>query len=83
MRSSRSTVCNAQSAHCSAGRSFDGAASYAKRHYDAAMRTQLEVGFLEFCRIEERRFELLYGFIEGEPHPSPALSRAHALGAMF
>jgi NAD(P)H dehydrogenase (quinone) len=39
-----------------------GAESYAKRHYDAAMRTQLEVGLLEFCGIEERRFELLYRY---------------------
>jgi hypothetical protein len=69
--------------HYSAGRSFDGAARYAKRHYDAAIRTQREVGLLEFCAIEWRRFELLYGATEGEPHPSAALARAHALGAMF
>ena len=60
-----------------------GAESYAKRHYDAAMRTQLDVGLLEFCGIEERRFELLYGATEGEPHPSAALARAHKLGAML
>jgi hypothetical protein len=47
--------------------------SYAKHHYDAAMRTQLEVGLFELCGIEERRFELLYGATEGEPHPSAAL----------
>lgn len=60
-----------------------GAESYANRHYDAAMRTQLEVGLLEFCGIERRRVELLYGATEGEPHPSAALARAHAFGAMF
>jgi NAD(P)H dehydrogenase (quinone) len=56
-----------------------GAESYAKRHYDAAMRTQLEVGMLEFCGIEERRFELLYSATDGEPHPSAA--RAHMRSA--
>ncbi|MBS0394165.1 MAG: NAD(P)H oxidoreductase, partial [Proteobacteria bacterium] len=38
--------------------------AYQKRGYDAAMRTQLEVGVLEFCGVAERRLELLYGTIE-------------------
>lgn len=58
-----------------------GAESHAKRRYDAAPQTQLEAGLLEYCGIEERRFALLYGAIEGEPHRSAA--RAQSLGAMF
>jgi NAD(P)H dehydrogenase (quinone) len=55
--------------------------AYAKRGYDAAMRTQLETGVLEYCGIEDRRLELLYGVIEGAAEA--ALVRAASLGEEF
>ena len=58
-------------------------ASYAERDYDGAMRTQLETGILEYCGIPERRFELLYGTIEGPTDPALLLARAGELGAEF
>jgi NAD(P)H dehydrogenase (quinone) len=57
--------------------------SYAKRGYDDAMRTQLEVGMLEYCGIPERRMEMLYGAIEGTEYVQEILVRARALGAEF
>ena len=60
-----------------------GEDAYRKRGYDAAMRTQLEVGVLEFCGVEERRFELLYGATEGAAAAAGVIARAAALGAAF
>lgn len=59
------------------------AAAYRKRGYDEAMRIQLEVGVLEFCGVEERRLELLYGATEGAAEARQVLERAAALGALF
>lgn len=59
------------------------AASFAKRGYDAAIETQLNVGILEYCSVPERRLELLYGSIEGAPYPAEILKQARALGAEF
>jgi NAD(P)H dehydrogenase (quinone) len=56
---------------------------YAKRHYDDALRTQLEVGVLEYCGVAERRLEILYGAIEGEAYPPQILARARELGSQF
>jgi len=58
-------------------------AGYRARGYDAAMRTALEVGLLEYCGVRERRFELLYGAIEGEEAARAVVARAAALGGEF
>jgi NAD(P)H dehydrogenase (quinone) len=55
--------------------------AYAKRGYDAAMRTQLEIGVLEYCGVEDRRLEILYGVNEGAAEA--ALARAASLGEEF
>ena len=34
---------------------------FAKRSYHTAMQTQLNLGLLDYCLVEERRLELLYG----------------------
>jgi NAD(P)H dehydrogenase (quinone) len=57
--------------------------AYRKRGYDQAMRTQLEVGILEYCGVAERRFELLYGAIEGAASAARVVRAAAALGAEF
>jgi len=59
------------------------ALSYAKRGYDAAMQTQLNVGILDYCGVKERRLQLLYGSIEGENYPTQILTQARALGGEF
>jgi NAD(P)H dehydrogenase (quinone) len=58
-------------------------AAAAKRHYDIAMRIQLEVGILEYCGVAEPRLELLYGSIEGSAYPPAILERVAALAADF
>ena len=55
--------------------------AYAKRGYDVALRTQLEVGVLEYCGVAERRLEILYGAIEGDA--VAILERAAVLGREF
>ena len=50
---------------------------------DPAMKTQLEVGILDYCGIPERRLELLFGAIEGDPYPAQVLAAARELGAQF
>lgn len=59
------------------------AAAYEKRGYDTALRTQLEVGILEYCGVPERRLELLYGTIETATAAAAAIARARELGASF
>ena len=58
-------------------------AGFAKRGYDTAMQTQLDIGVLDYCGIPERRLQLLYGSIEGEPHPNEILKQAQVLGREF
>jgi putative NADPH-quinone reductase len=58
-------------------------ASYAKRGYDVAIRTQLETGILEYCGIEDRRLTILYGSLEGPPYPKQIIEQARALGSKF
>lgn len=57
--------------------------AYEKRGYDAAMRTQLEVGILEYCHVEDPRLAVLYGSIEGDPYPLQILAEARRLGFEF
>ena len=60
-----------------------GAQAYRKRGYDEAIRTQLEVGVLEFCGVAERRVELLYGVTDGAEFAAAAVASAAALGASY
>ncbi len=57
-----------------------GEDAYRKRHYDEAIRIQLEVGVLEYCGVEDRRVELLYGAIEGTGQAEAVIVSAAALG---
>ena len=57
--------------------------SFAKRGYDTAIQTQLDVGILDYCGIPERRLQLLHGSIEGDDYPTQILTQARALGAEF
>lgn len=58
-------------------------AAFAKRGYDRAMETQLNVGILEYCGVEDRRLAVLYGSTEGPPNPARILEEAKALGREF
>lgn len=57
--------------------------AFAKRGYDNAIQTQLNVGILDYCGVPERRLELLHGSIEGEAYPPQILQQARALGGEF
>jgi NAD(P)H dehydrogenase (quinone) len=57
--------------------------SFAKRGYDTAIQTQLDVGILDYCGIAERRLQLLHGSIEGDDYPTQILTQARALGSDF
>ena len=57
--------------------------SFAKRGYDTAIQTQLDVGILDYCGVAERRLQLLHGSIEGDDYPTQILTQARALGAAF
>ncbi len=57
--------------------------SFAEGGYDTGMRILLETGILGYCHIEEARFEVLYGSVEGEPYPSRIIQSARVLGAQF
>lgn len=59
------------------------AAAFAKRGYDRAMTTQLDIGVLDYCDIPERRLEVLYGATEDDADPSAILAQARALGTAF
>lgn len=56
---------------------------FAKRGYDTAIQTQLDVGILDYCGVPERRLQLLYGSIEGAPYPAEIVAQAQALGREF
>lgn len=57
--------------------------AYRKRGYDAAMQTQLDTGILGYCGIADRRLTILYGSIEGAPHPAEIIEGARELGRLF
>jgi NAD(P)H dehydrogenase (quinone) len=56
---------------------------YTERGYDGAMSTQLDVGVLDYCGVQERRLELLYGSIEGQSCVDQILIDAERLAAEF
>jgi NAD(P)H dehydrogenase (quinone) len=47
------------------------------------MSTQLDVGLLDYCGVQERRLELLYGSIEGQSYVEQILVDAGRLAAEF
>jgi NAD(P)H dehydrogenase (quinone) len=47
------------------------------------MQIQLDIGILEYCGIEDRRLDVLYGSIEGEPYPAQIIEDARKIGASF
>jgi NAD(P)H dehydrogenase (quinone) len=57
--------------------------SFAKRGYDTAIQTQLDVGILDYCGIRDRRLQLLHGSIEGKEYPSEILLQARTLGSEY
>jgi NAD(P)H dehydrogenase (quinone) len=59
------------------------ATAFAKRGYDRAMSTQLDIGVLDYCDIAERRLEVIYGATEDDADPQQILAQARALGAAF
>ncbi len=63
-----------------AGNSAEG---FASRGYDRALQTQLDTGILDYCGIEERRVELLFGSIEGQSFADQILLDAERLAAEF
>jgi putative NADPH-quinone reductase len=58
-------------------------ASFAKRGYDTAIQTQLDIGILDYCGVPERRLQLLHGSIEGDDYSTQILTQARALGSAF
>ena len=61
----------------------NSASGFAGKGYDSAMSAQLDLGVLDYCGVQERRFELLYGSIEGESHVERILLDAESLASEF
>ncbi len=59
------------------------AEDYAKRGYDAAMRTSLEVGILRYCGVTEPRLEVFHDSIDGDESTPEILKGVRKLGAEF
>ncbi|MEM7171278.1 MAG: NAD(P)H oxidoreductase [Pseudomonadota bacterium] len=57
--------------------------SYVKRGYDTAMKTQLKVGILDYCGVQEPRLEILCGSIEGQEYVDQILRDATRLGGEY
>jgi putative NADPH-quinone reductase len=60
-----------------------GAEDYAKRGYDVAMRTAIEVGILGYCGVAEPRLQVFYGSIDGAEPPAEIVNGVRKLGAEF
>jgi NAD(P)H dehydrogenase (quinone) len=56
---------------------------FRKRGYDTAMATQIDVGILDYCGVRERRFEVLYGTLEGEAAIQAVIAEARRLASEF
>ena len=61
----------------------NNADTFVKRGYDTAMQTQLNTGTLDYCGVEERRLELLYGSIEEQSCADRILVDAERIAAEF
>jgi NAD(P)H dehydrogenase (quinone) len=58
-------------------------AGYLKRGYDEAMRTQLVVGVMNYCGIEDASLEFFYDVMQSDARRTELLVRAKELGAAF
>jgi NAD(P)H dehydrogenase (quinone) len=56
---------------------------YTQFGYENAMRTQLEVGILQYCGVPEGRLEILYGSLEGSDYRARIIAEAAALARNF
>lgn len=65
------------------GVAADNAPSFAKRHYDVSMKTQILTGILFYCGIPEGRFELLHDSLTSEEDRRAILARAREIGETF
>ncbi len=61
----------------------NNANAFASRGYDSAMQTQLDLGTLDYCGVQERRLELLYGSIEGQSFADQILLDAARIADEF
>lgn len=58
-------------------------AGYLKRGYDEAMRTQLVVGMMNYCGIQDASLEFFYDVMASPERRDALLARAKELGAAF
>lgn len=65
------------------GIAADDAPSFAKRGYDASMKTQLLTGIVNYCGIANASFELLHDSLQGIELREKLLARAEELGRQF
>ncbi len=65
------------------GLAATGTASFKKRGYTSAMETQLVVGIMNFCGIENARLELLHDTLESDDIRRALLEEAKILGRTY
>ncbi len=58
-------------------------AGYAERSNDTAIVTQLCVGVLNYCGIEDARLEMFYGTTSDDATRAVMITRARDLGGAF
>ena len=56
---------------------------FRKRGYDTAMATQLDVGILRYCGVEEARLEVLYGALDGRASAESIVAASRRLASEF
>ena len=57
--------------------------AFEKRGYDVAMHTQLDIGILDYCGIEQHRLEVLYGSIEGDDFVDEIFAKVESIARAF
>ena len=65
------------------GTAAGSAASYEKRGYDQAMRTQIVTGMMEYCGIPESELHLLFDVLDDREARNRHLARVRALGESY
>jgi len=65
------------------GTASGSAASYAKRGYDAAMRTQLLAGTMEYCGIAQSELHLLHDVLDSAKIRRERIAAARQLGVTY